>query len=121
MADQHFSLDVSQSLKQEQVMAPRQLQALEMLQAPIMELQTRITKEMENNPVLELVDDPRESLVGDVISTEDSADIPKSGSAEDDGFSDRTILMGPLALHGPVWVKGASWPPHLSVLFGKVL
>lgn len=91
MVNQHFSLDLTQSLKQEQVMAPRQLQALEMLQAPIMELQTRITKEMENNPVLEMVDDPRESLVGDVISTEDSADTPKSGATEDE--NDMTDLI----------------------------
>ena len=94
MADQFFNLDFQQSMKQEQVMAPRQLQALEMLQAPIMELQTRITREMENNPVLEVIDDPRESLVGDLISEENDADdAPPAGSTEDENDVSELIAL----------------------------
>ena len=94
MADQFFNLNFQQSMKQEQVMAPRQLQALEMLQAPIMELQTRITKEMENNPVLEVIDDPRESLVGDIISEEvNDDDAPPAGATEDENDVSDLIAM----------------------------
>jgi RNA polymerase sigma-54 factor len=94
MADQYFNLGFQQSMRQEQVMAPRQLQALEMLQAPIMELQTRITREMENNPVLEVIDDPRESLMGDLISEETNADdTPPAGTTEDETDVSALIAM----------------------------
>ena len=47
-------------LVQKQVLAPRMIQSMEILQLPIMALQERIEQEMQENPVLELVeeDDP---------------------------------------------------------------
>ncbi|KPJ70437.1 MAG: hypothetical protein AMS14_10670, partial [Planctomycetes bacterium DG_20] len=49
-------LDVSQQLRLEQQMklAPRIIQAMEILQLPMLALQERIEEEMESNPVLEL-------------------------------------------------------------------
>ncbi|MCF7790601.1 MAG: RNA polymerase factor sigma-54 [Victivallales bacterium] len=44
---------MKQSLKQEQVLAPAQLQSLEYLIAPVTELQTKIADELSTNPVLE--------------------------------------------------------------------
>ena len=64
-------LDTSQQLKLEQRMklAPRIIQAMEILQLPVMALQERIDSEMESNPVLEIriaADEP-----GPEASTED--------------------------------------------------
>src|SRR5437762_7386006 len=39
---------------QKQVLAPRMIQSMEILQLPIMALQERIEQELEENPVLEL-------------------------------------------------------------------
>ncbi|MEN6664517.1 MAG: RNA polymerase factor sigma-54 [Phycisphaerae bacterium] len=51
-------LDVSQHARMEQRMklSPRIIQAMEILQLPMMELQERIDQELERNPVLEMKD-----------------------------------------------------------------
>ena len=51
-------LDISQQLRLEQQMklAPRIIQAMEILQLPMMALQERIDAELESNPVLEMMD-----------------------------------------------------------------
>ena len=64
---QNNSLNLSQTLKQEQILAPAQLQSLEYLIVPIMELQTKITEELATNPVLE----------------QDKNDIDKKGDTDD--------------------------------------
>jgi RNA polymerase sigma-54 factor len=43
-------------LAQKQVLAPRMIQSMEILQLPLMALQERIEQEMEDNPLLEQVD-----------------------------------------------------------------
>jgi RNA polymerase sigma-54 factor len=43
-------------LAQKQVLAPRMIQSMEILQLPLMALQERIEQEMEDNPVLDQVD-----------------------------------------------------------------
>ena len=62
-------LSLGQDLRmlQKQVLAPRMIQSMEILQLPILALQERIEQEMEENPVLELkeenpelVDEPTE-------------------------------------------------------------
>ena len=51
-------------MSQKQVLAPRMIQSMEILQLPIMALQERIEQEMEENPVLDLQeDDPEPSDV----------------------------------------------------------
>ena len=57
----------SQKLSQELVMAPQQIQSLEILLLPILELQQKISQEIEINPTLE-VSGGGEELVGDMLS-----------------------------------------------------
>lgn len=54
MQQQSQSLSLSHELRQEQILAPQQIQSLEILMAPLMELEERIAQEMEANPVLEM-------------------------------------------------------------------
>ena len=61
-----------QSLRQEQVMAPHQIQALEILLATIPELEQRITAELIENPTIELVESAGQSLVGNPVEGERS-------------------------------------------------
>ena len=51
-------LSFGQQLKmaQKQILAPRMIQSMEILQLPILALQERIEQEMEENPVLDLVE-----------------------------------------------------------------
>lgn len=67
----------SQKLSQELVMAPQQIQSLEILLLPILELQQKISQELEVNPTLE-VTGGGEELVGDVLSE----NLPDSPSDE---------------------------------------
>jgi RNA polymerase sigma-54 factor len=46
---------------QKQVLAPRMIQSMEILQLPILALQERIEQEMEENPVLEMLQDEPEA------------------------------------------------------------
>ena len=48
-----FNLIQSQTLRQEQTLAPVQIQSLELLMAPLMELQAKLAEELASNPVLE--------------------------------------------------------------------
>ncbi|OGV51700.1 MAG: RNA polymerase sigma-54 factor [Lentisphaerae bacterium GWF2_52_8] len=47
------SLLQSQELRQEQILAPQQIQSLEILMVPLLELQERLSRELAENPVLE--------------------------------------------------------------------
>src|SRR4051795_6545416 len=51
-----LSLGQQMQLAQKQVLAPRMIQSMEILQLPLMALQERIEQEMENNEMLEQVD-----------------------------------------------------------------
>ncbi len=48
-----LSFGLEQKLAQKQILAPRMIQSMEILQLPIMELQERIEQEMNENPLLE--------------------------------------------------------------------
>ena len=50
--------NLTQALRQEQVMTQKQIQALELLFLPVLELQAMIDSELEKNPVLEVEDVP---------------------------------------------------------------
>ncbi len=67
-----------QSLRQEQTMTHQQIQALEMLFAPVMELSSILSAELEKNPVLECDASEHERL-----------EIEDVNSAENDGDRDR--------------------------------
>src|SRR4051794_38007725 len=51
-----LSLGQQMQLAQKQVLAPRMIQSMEILQLPMMALQERIEQEMEDNPVLDQLD-----------------------------------------------------------------
>ncbi len=54
-----LSLGLEQKLIQKQIMAPRMIQSMEILQLPIQELEARIDQELNENPLLErLESDP---------------------------------------------------------------
>lgn len=53
----------TQELRQEQTLSQRQIQALELLAAPISELQPLVRAELEKNPLLEMEEDPEESIL----------------------------------------------------------
>ena len=62
---QDFRLTQNQSLRQEQTLSATQIQSLDILMAPALELQTKINHELETNPILEQEDsylEPSEEL-----------------------------------------------------------
>ncbi len=59
-----------QGLRQEQIMAPHQIQALEILLATIPELEQRIHAELAENPTLELLESAGQSLSGNPVEGE---------------------------------------------------
>ena len=68
------------SLKQQQKLSPLQIQTIKIIELPILELEQRIKKELEENPVLD--DSPQESR--DADSEEEAKDISLSELDEDD-------------------------------------
>ena len=86
----------SQDLKQEQTLAPQQIQSLEVLLASAQELQVKISEELTDNPTLELITPGNEDLVGDVIADAESAQNQltpeEKKSSEDDGVAEMIQL-----------------------------
>jgi RNA polymerase sigma-54 factor len=74
-----FGLHQNQELRQEQVLAPQQIQSLEILLAPLLELQTKISQELEANPTLEQESPGNEELAGDVLTETDLAQKQSTG------------------------------------------
>ena len=69
-----LSLGQDLRMQQKQVLAPRMIQSMEILQLPILALQERIEQEIEENPVLDL--------------QEDDPDLPaETAEAEGAGFA----------------------------------
>jgi len=60
-------LDQRQTLRQEQIMAPQQIQSLEILAAAIPELEQRIEAELVENPTLELLEVGSQQLAGNPV------------------------------------------------------
>ena len=69
----------SQKMSLEQVLAPQQLLSLEILLAPLLELNEKIDQELAENPILEQSKSGIEELIGDPLSKQ----IDKDSSAED--------------------------------------
>ncbi|MEN6558168.1 MAG: RNA polymerase sigma-54 factor, partial [Thermoguttaceae bacterium] len=70
-------------LVQKQVLAPRMIQSMEILQLPILALQERIEQEMEENPVLEVVEEERDTAPDDSFGeNQQSPDAPAEGERE---------------------------------------
>ncbi|MCL4190966.1 MAG: RNA polymerase factor sigma-54 [Thermoguttaceae bacterium] len=73
-------LSLGQELRmvQKQVLAPRMIQSMEILQLPIMALQERIEQEMQENPILELREDDPD------LPAEPSEQEPPDAPTEDE-------------------------------------
>lgn len=82
-----LSLGQQMQLAQKQVLAPRMIQSMEILQLPLMALQERIEQEMEDNPVLDQVEvDENEPEVTEIDSEANSsvADTERELVVKDD-------------------------------------
>src|SRR5688572_30225352 len=87
-----LSLGQQMQLAQKQVLAPRMIQSMEILQLPLMALQERIEQEMEDNPVLDQLevdaDEPEEPAEAEptssVADTERELVVKDSPNNEDD-------------------------------------
>jgi RNA polymerase sigma-54 factor len=75
-------------LAQKQVLAPRMIQSMEILQLPLMALQERIEQEMESNEMLEVVEvdenQPEEAVDVDEEATSSTSDIERELVVKDD-------------------------------------
>lgn len=69
-------------MKQQQKLSPLQIQTIKLIELPVQELEQRIRKELEENPVLE--DTPAEKEDGGDSSQEDTGDVSLSDINEDD-------------------------------------
>src|SRR5947199_7566983 len=78
---------LSTRLSQVQILAPRMIQSMEILQLPIMALQERIQQELQENPVLEL----KEANKDDTLPEENLNDF--SGDGQKDPNDPRTELV----------------------------
>jgi RNA polymerase sigma-54 factor len=84
-------------MSQKQILAPRMIQSMEILQLPIAALQERIEKELQENPVLELKDTapPTEAEAVETDAAEADAAIQTSeanGTPADDKFNPEAPL-----------------------------
>jgi RNA polymerase sigma-54 factor len=87
----------SAEMRQDLVIAPHQIQSLEMLTAHFLELQARISQEIEQNPTLESVELRSEELVGDPMedatAPQDNPDLA-GAIAEKDEFLAKLVGAG---------------------------
>src|SRR3954452_21987205 len=77
-----MGLEAKQVMGLKQVLAPRMIQSMEILQLPIAALQERIERELQENPVLEL---------------KDTGPATEAESADVDGAADAIVADGPPA------------------------
>ncbi|MBV8780478.1 MAG: hypothetical protein JO353_03695 [Phycisphaerae bacterium] len=83
----------SMRMEQRQLLTPRMIQSMEILQLPLMALEERIEQEIQNNPVLEL----REPEIDPALPTPD--DVPTNGEARQE-FSESEQPMVVKEEHG---------------------
>src|SRR5262245_51769663 len=76
----------SMRMEQRQLLTPRMIQSMEILQLPLMALEERIEQEMQNNPVLELRDGDTN---GEIVAPPESV----NGEARDDRAEGEQALV----------------------------
>jgi RNA polymerase sigma-54 factor len=79
-----LSLGQQMQMAQKQVLAPRMIQSMEILQLPIMALQERIEQEMEENPVLDQAESSVDEAEGSTAEevAQESPDAPTEAERE---------------------------------------
>ena len=75
-----LSFGLEQKLVQKQILAPRMIQSMEILQLPVMALQERIEQEMSENPLLETPD--RDLDAPEEVGERDNPNAPAEGERE---------------------------------------
>jgi len=93
------TLSQIQTLRQEQILAPQQIQSLEILLATIPELEQKISEELAENPTLELIDPGGEQLLGNPV--EDTGDDGRGDLAAQAAEKDETLAT--LIQLGEAW------------------
>lgn len=79
---------VSQKQTQTLLIKPKMLQSLEILQAPILELETYLAQELQKNPMLELLEDDMEDKEKDNDKKESESKEEEKIDKEDDGIDE---------------------------------
>src|SRR6478672_1558768 len=83
-----LSQSTSMRMEQRQLLTPRMIQSMEILQLPLMALEERIEQEMESNPVLEMRDgDP------DAIATETAIDREAAPDAQEQYSEGEQVMV----------------------------
>ncbi|MEM6330529.1 MAG: RNA polymerase factor sigma-54 [Planctomycetota bacterium] len=77
-----LSFGQQMQLAQKQVLAPRMIQSMEILQLPIMALQERIEQEMEENPCLDRAEEPQDAADGPAEDAQADNDTGADGEQE---------------------------------------
>ncbi len=75
-----LSFGLEQKLVQKQILAPRMIQSMEILQLPVLALQERIEQEMNENPMLETQESDPD--VPDEVAERDNPDAPSENEKE---------------------------------------
>ena len=65
MSGMRIGMDLSARMDQRMILAPRMIQSMEILQLPVIDLQTKIQDELQKNPFLELKEKLGEQTEGD--------------------------------------------------------
>ena len=129
-----LSLGQELRLVQKQVLAPRMIQSMEILQLPILALQERIEQEMEENPVLELpeeepelpaeaaepeereppdapTEEERELVIDEAHDNEDDFErLMKMDEEWPDHFEERTPPVARARSRRPASASSTPWP-----------
>src|SRR5688572_25582051 len=74
------SMRLEQGMRQ--LLTPRMIQSMEILQLPLAELEQRIEQELQNNPVLEL--NATDAEDGGIIKVQDEPDVPQRDDRSED-------------------------------------
>src|ERR1700685_1945391 len=94
----------SMRMEQRQLLTPRMIQSMEILQLPLMALEERIEQELENNPVLEIREpepeaggptmdgQPDEQGRGEDFSEDERALVVKENSNQSEDFDRLTKI-----------------------------
>ena len=77
-----LSLGLEQKLAQKQILAPRMIQSMEILQLPVLALHERIEQEVTENPVLETQSEVETSDETPSVETTEAPDAPAEGEKE---------------------------------------
>jgi RNA polymerase sigma-54 factor len=99
-------------LAQKQILAPRMIQSMEILQLPILALQERIEQEMQENPLLDLNEEDREFAPEDGGEVEAPVEAPPDAPTDEE----RELVIGEDTNNEKDFERllnmGEEWPDH---------